>query len=132
MTFITFKSNQNFVAIFINIWRVFDFLKKNWVQLFKTCVGWAWTRAWVWSFLKLSKYLGYLINTYLSNNQKFGPILINQLGFSANVKWGFIFERKPQSRCLEKNSVPSFLGLWNKRIIRVWPWFLLVPFELTS
>jgi hypothetical protein len=68
-------------------------------------------RAWVWSFLKLSKYLGSLINTYLSNNQKFGAILINQLGFSANVKWGFIFERKPQSRYLEKIKVPSFLGL---------------------
>jgi hypothetical protein len=68
-------------------------------------------RAWVWSFLKLSKYLGSLVNTYLRNNQEFGPILINQLGFTANVKWVFIFGKKPQSTYLEKIKVPSFLGL---------------------
>jgi hypothetical protein len=74
-------------------------------------------RAWVWSFLKLSKYLSSLVNTYLSNNQEFGPILINQLGFSANVKWVFIFKRKPRSTYLEKIKAPSFLGLSNKRIV---------------
>jgi hypothetical protein len=68
-------------------------------------------RGWVWSFLNLSKYLGSLVNTYLNNNQEFGPILIDLLGFSANVKWVFIFEKKPQSRYLEKFKIPSFLGL---------------------
>jgi hypothetical protein len=68
-------------------------------------------RAWVWSFLKLNKCLDSLVNTYLSINQEFGRILINQLGFSANVKWVLIFERKPQSTYLEKIKVPSFLGL---------------------
>jgi hypothetical protein len=67
-------------------------------------------RAWVWSFLKLSKFLGSLVNTYLRNNQEFGSILINQLGFSANVKWVFIFERKTSIYVSRKNQGTILFG----------------------